>query len=51
MGQQFLAQHKQDYISLSSMASSLAAQILVDVREVGGGEEESQLLHMRERQA
>lgn len=38
MGQQFLAQHKQDYISLSSTASSLAAQILVDVQEVGGGE-------------
>lgn len=33
MEHQFLAQHKQDYISLSSMASSLAAQILADLRE------------------
>lgn len=33
MRQQFLAQHKQDCISLSSMASSLAAQTLAGLQE------------------
>lgn len=33
MRQQFLAKHKQDCASFSSMASSLAAQILASLQE------------------